>query len=610
VGKLIVGLMRMLPLCAVLLVLPAIAAAQSTSLAFTVDSTLGWQTTSMMITTGQELSFSASGSWTVDYRFFPEVGPDGYPPEVDSTIFQGCKLDPQLPYAKLLARVGDDPSFWAIGSGGTFTANRDGALAFRIHDGDGCLLDNAGTVQVTVASTQAKAIFAGIYGGGREDLDDDPNNEVPPPLVDSQIVDYVNTLPACQPDGCNPHSLDDLTAIANSDRGITALGFYMTSISSHRVTLNLPGNSETVKNDIDTHYNEGDRIYLTGHSAGGGDVQNLLEKLNTLGIPVEFSGHIDSYEGESGDDDNSITSNVKIAKGYYQTQSFIQGEANLKAVDPQKTHVENILITDPQGPDKPWQIRLIVIDFNASHRNMDNDNRVWGDILTEIIGIEFPKQASATSPSEEFNIDLGYRSIADFITIFSGPGTAQEKRLAREKLARLQLGPEDFELLLHYYHSTNDEIVRVHLQSVISKIDSASFIAKIALEAADIDDEALFISLVYSLRKASTREAKEALLRLIGNNSIRFPRQSVNAIHTALFDTMNSSDVLWLLNFVAQNRLSDEQIYVITRLYRKYQSSDNVLVLLENLESIAKSLDLINLIRLYKQQIENNSRLK
>jgi hypothetical protein len=151
-GKLMVGRTRFLLLCALLLVLPSIAAASSIS--FNVDSTQGWQMTSLDVTKGQQLAFSAVGSWTVDVRIPNSyVGPDGYSPQVDSTIFQGCKLQSNLPYGKLLARVGDAP-FSAIGSNGAFTADRDGVLAFRIHDADACLGDNAGSVTVTITAAQ------------------------------------------------------------------------------------------------------------------------------------------------------------------------------------------------------------------------------------------------------------------------------------------------------------------------------------------------------------------------------------------------------------------------------------------------------------------------
>ncbi len=121
---------------------------------FDVASTTGWQTTSLKVTKEQELSFSATGAWNVGYpgpNPLPYVGPDGYSPQVDSTIYQGCKLDAILPYGVLLVRIGnDDPSFIAIGSKDDIPAYRDGFLEFRIHDADPCLGDNAGSVTVSV----------------------------------------------------------------------------------------------------------------------------------------------------------------------------------------------------------------------------------------------------------------------------------------------------------------------------------------------------------------------------------------------------------------------------------------------------------------------------
>ena len=147
--KLMDGLARILLLCAVVLALPYIAVASSISV--DVDSRLGWQSTSLTVSQGQLITFSAVGSWTVDFRNnnFPYVGPDGYKPEVDSRIFQGCKLDPKLPYARLLARIGTDPS-WSVGRGGTFTARSSGVLSLRIHDADACQGDNDGFMKVTV----------------------------------------------------------------------------------------------------------------------------------------------------------------------------------------------------------------------------------------------------------------------------------------------------------------------------------------------------------------------------------------------------------------------------------------------------------------------------
>src|SRR5271166_4977514 len=157
-------------LCIAVLVLPTIAAAQSSSFTFNVDSTKGWQTASILVQQGQKLTFSAEGAWTVDYRNFPPVGPDGYSPGVDGTIFQGCKLDPNLPYGTLLARIGDNPEF-VVGNGGMGTASSNGALSFRIHDADACLGDNSGSVKVSVTSKQFAAaaqlpFFVCITGPG------------------------------------------------------------------------------------------------------------------------------------------------------------------------------------------------------------------------------------------------------------------------------------------------------------------------------------------------------------------------------------------------------------------------------------------------------------
>ena len=147
---------RFFLLCTVWLVLPSITApAQSqSSFSYEVTSTRGWQTASILVHQGQALSFSAEGAWSVDYRNFQNVGPEGYPPEVDGAIQQGCKLDPSQPYGLLLVRIGDDPNLQLLGRGGQLVASSDGPVSFRIHDNDACLGDNAGSVKVTVTSEQ------------------------------------------------------------------------------------------------------------------------------------------------------------------------------------------------------------------------------------------------------------------------------------------------------------------------------------------------------------------------------------------------------------------------------------------------------------------------
>jgi hypothetical protein len=130
-----------------------LARSQPVAQSFEVSATRGWQVSPIIVSQGQQVSITASGSWTVDYRNFSYVGPDGYSPAEDSRIYQGCKLVlVQVPYGRLLAKIGN--TGYVIGQSGKFIANDTGPLAFRIHDANRCLADNAGSVGVTVATVQ------------------------------------------------------------------------------------------------------------------------------------------------------------------------------------------------------------------------------------------------------------------------------------------------------------------------------------------------------------------------------------------------------------------------------------------------------------------------
>jgi len=131
---------------------PASAAADVN---FTISSTTGWQQSSVNLTAGEAYTLAyVSGSWTVDFRNFPRVGPAGYSSQVDSQIYQGCKYLASSNYAVLLGSVGSSPAF-AIGKGGTFTAPASGRLSLRINDGDACLGDNAGSVTMKIGTPPA-----------------------------------------------------------------------------------------------------------------------------------------------------------------------------------------------------------------------------------------------------------------------------------------------------------------------------------------------------------------------------------------------------------------------------------------------------------------------
>jgi len=117
---------------------------------FSVDSKVGWQQTSLSLQQGDKFKIKyVSGTWTVDFRSFTYVGPEGYTPQEDSQIFQFCKLDSSWVYGRLVGKVGNGAIF-PIDRGGSFTANAGGELSLRIHDVDACLVDNDGSIVVEI----------------------------------------------------------------------------------------------------------------------------------------------------------------------------------------------------------------------------------------------------------------------------------------------------------------------------------------------------------------------------------------------------------------------------------------------------------------------------
>jgi hypothetical protein len=123
-----------------------------------ISAVTGWQNAKISsLKAGTTFTVvSIGGGWTVDYRNFADVGPSGYDAATDKTIYQGCKILSASPYGTLLGQIGSGPVF-AIGGGGKFEANADGALRLRINDADACLGDNDGEVEVNVRAGGSSA---------------------------------------------------------------------------------------------------------------------------------------------------------------------------------------------------------------------------------------------------------------------------------------------------------------------------------------------------------------------------------------------------------------------------------------------------------------------
>lgn len=148
------------------------------------------------------------------------------------------------------------------------------------------------------------------------------------------------------------------------------------------------GQKETVIKSILTDYEKNEQIILQGHSAGGGDVQDIAEVLNEKGIQNIITVQIDSVEPFG--DDATIPENVSKAINVYQNEAetgnkyidflysgVINGENNIEAKNPSKTMIINQQFTNIQGPATGSPAN--------PHQNMDNDHKVQTFIQNQVI---------------------------------------------------------------------------------------------------------------------------------------------------------------------------------------------------------------------------------
>ncbi len=127
--------------------LPKVEAADPNS----ISSQSGWQQTALQLKAGEKFSVEyRGGRWSVDYRNFPYVGPEGYTESVDKTIAAGYKFEPAAPYGYLLGKIGEGKVFQIGSSGQKLSADATGYLYLRINDKDLSLWDNDGSIIVSL----------------------------------------------------------------------------------------------------------------------------------------------------------------------------------------------------------------------------------------------------------------------------------------------------------------------------------------------------------------------------------------------------------------------------------------------------------------------------
>jgi hypothetical protein len=145
---------------------PGVPLAIGRTNATSISSRNGWQQTGLHLNSGDKFYVEyRGGSWTVDYKNFPYVGPGGYSADIDKTIAAGYKLDSSVSYGYLLGTVGNGKEILIGNKGGSFTADVSGFLSLRINDIDSTLGDNDGAITVALRGSAAKPTTANLNNG-------------------------------------------------------------------------------------------------------------------------------------------------------------------------------------------------------------------------------------------------------------------------------------------------------------------------------------------------------------------------------------------------------------------------------------------------------------
>jgi hypothetical protein len=107
-------------------------------------------------------------------------------------------------------------------------------------------------------------------------------------------------------------------------------------------------------------------IILVGHSLGANEQIKVARNLNKLGIPVDLLVTVDAVS------QTIVPSNVRYAMNFYKPGYVpMFSGLKLKAVDPQKTRIDNINVTTLKG-------------ITVNHFTIDKDPIVQAMIMKEV----------------------------------------------------------------------------------------------------------------------------------------------------------------------------------------------------------------------------------
>ncbi len=123
------------------------------------------------------------------------------------------------------------------------------------------------------------------------------------------------------------------------------------------------------------------RIILYGHSWGASAAIDLARQLGRSSIPVLLTVQVDSITRHH-QDDALIPANVSEAINFYQPNSVLHGQAEIRAADPRRTRIlGNFRFDYKTNPVScsdgyPWLVR----HFAKPHAEIECDPSVWNRV--------------------------------------------------------------------------------------------------------------------------------------------------------------------------------------------------------------------------------------
>jgi len=120
------------------------------------------------------------------------------------------------------------------------------------------------------------------------------------------------------------------------------------------------------------------RVILYGQSWGGAAAINLAQELGKRGIPVLLTVQVDSV----GFRDGTVPANVHAAVNFYQHDPLtIQGRTEIKAANPEETHILGNIARSYTGPQpEPAPDSWLRRTFGGSHARMEADPVLWKQV--------------------------------------------------------------------------------------------------------------------------------------------------------------------------------------------------------------------------------------